>query len=333
MVKIRATLAFRMILLGIFFLISTEVACSAEMPRNGHIRFDAGYRVDDFDWNIAGDRSGGNPDVLSELTWEDIEIYQLKVTGDYSCGSGDSRPFLLAKGSFAYGWIFDGENRDSDYAGDNRTLEWSRSESSADDGNTLDASAGIGLRFSILEGKWTVSPLVGWSYHEQNLTISDGFQVLSNQAIADAFFEPGILLSPVGPIVGLDSTYDARWYGPWAGFDLSFSASESFSLTAGAEYHWGWYEGEGVWNLRSDLAQDPSFEHEADARGVLISIAADYAIDPRWALRLDYEYGNWETERGTDRVFASTGEVGATRLNEVNWETSAIMLGIEYRFF
>ena len=34
--------------------------------------FSAGYRKDELDWNIAGNINGNNPNILSELTWEDL---------------------------------------------------------------------------------------------------------------------------------------------------------------------------------------------------------------------------------------------------------------------
>ena len=40
-----------------------------------------GYRADDLDWNIAGDINGNNPNVLSELTWDDVKSYQVKLQG------------------------------------------------------------------------------------------------------------------------------------------------------------------------------------------------------------------------------------------------------------
>ena len=40
-----------------------------------------GYRTDDLDWNIAGDINGNNPNIISELTWDDLESYQLKFQG------------------------------------------------------------------------------------------------------------------------------------------------------------------------------------------------------------------------------------------------------------
>ena len=43
------------------------------------IELSNGYRVDRLDWNIAGNLAGTNPNVLSELTWRDIEIYQFNI--------------------------------------------------------------------------------------------------------------------------------------------------------------------------------------------------------------------------------------------------------------
>jgi hypothetical protein len=50
-------------------------------------------------------------------------------------------------------------------------------------------------------------------------------------------------------------------------------------------------------------------------------------------VELSYDFADWETDPGRDQVFLSNGTVGATRLNEVNWESQAVMLGTNYRFF
>jgi len=166
----------------------------------------AGYRVDDLDWNIAGDINGNNPNVLSELTWDDVESYQLKAQGSAVW------PNIIALRGYAnYGWIFDGDNQDSDYLGDNRTFEFSRSNNSTDDDDVLDASLAIG--YPIRFGRaviGTMTPLLGYSYHEQNLNITDGNQTIPN----------------LGPFPGLDSSYETEWKGPWIGFDLRFKSKE-----------------------------------------------------------------------------------------------------------
>jgi hypothetical protein len=84
------------------------------------------YRVDHLDWNIAGNSAGSNPNVLSELTWEELEIYQ--ITGGVRLSINDG---FYVRGSLGYGWILSGANQDSDFLGDDRTQEYSRTNNSA----------------------------------------------------------------------------------------------------------------------------------------------------------------------------------------------------------
>lgn len=318
------------LLAGFTFILAKPNISSAESTTKKEFYLDAGYRSDKLEWSIAG----GGVNILSELTWDDLDIYQIRGGGEFSLDrGGSSSPPLHFKGEIAYGWILDGENQDSDYAGDNRTLEWSRSINDAGEGNVLDISGGAGLRFSFNEAKIFLTPMVGWSYHEQNLTMTDGYQAISDQAIADAFFGPGVISLPdVGPIQGLDSTYDARWYGPWIGFEFKFNPPSPLSFLLSAEYHWGWYEGEGVWNLRNDLAQDPSFKHEADSRGTIVKGGGRYALSETWNLRLNIEFKDWETDPGTDRTYYASGASSLTRLNEAEWRSASAMLGVEHLF-
>ncbi len=283
--------------------------------------FDAGYRIDDFDWSIAGNAPpafGGNfVNVLSELTWSDLEIFQLEL------GIGKFFPnSILLKGSLSYGLIFDGENQDSDYAGDNRTLEFSRSNNGADDGETVDGSIGLGYHLPLLSDTFGITPLIGYSYNALHLKIRDGFQTIP----------------PFGPFTGLNSSYDARWYGPWVGLELNAkkygknSLSPAHEFFIGAEYHWAEYEAEANWNLRVDLAHPKSFEHEADGTGIVFSAGYSYFFNPQWSLDFSGKYQKWETDPGIDRVFFADGTEAETRLNEVNWKSFSLTFGVTCRF-
>ena len=112
------------------------------------LEFSAGYRKDNLDWNIAGDINGNNPNILSELTWSDIDIFQIKA----GIRSVFNKVFYV-RGAIDYGSIFDGANQDSDYDGDNRTLEYSRSNNSTDQGSVWDATLGIGYQFKAASGR------------------------------------------------------------------------------------------------------------------------------------------------------------------------------------
>ena len=290
-----------------------------------------GYRRDDLDWNIAGDSSGNNPNVLSELTWDDLESVQAKIKGSIVW------PNVIAlRGSANYGWIFDGKNQDSDFAGNDRTMEFSRSNNNADDGNVLDASVAIGYPFRFGQGViGTITPLVGYSYHEQNLTITDGNQTISIPVITDSIV---IVPPPPGPFPGLDSKYETEWQGPWIGFDMRFKAKEIRALAHrfepyfSFEYHWADYDAKAEWNLRTDLAQPVSFKHEADGNGIVLGAGFDVVILPDLALNLNLNYQDWETDAGDDIVFFADGTSVTTQLNEVNWTSYAVSLGLTLRF-
>lgn len=290
----------------------------------GDLELINGYRVDDLDWNIAGNLNGTNPNIISELTWSDLKSYQLKVGGRGTI----NRVFYL-RGSLDFGWALSGDVQDSDYSGDNRTLEWSRSNNSAEDSTVFDGTLGFGYPFKLASDRLKIIPLGGFSYSEQNLTMKDGLQTLSDSASAPASATP----LPLGPFAGLDSTYDTKWFGPWLGVDLSFSASDKILLFAGFEYHWADFKGVANWNLRTDLAHPKSFEHEADGTGFLITAGGDYVFsEPWWSLGLEVNYQDWSTDAGIDQQFNSDGTIAVTRLNEVNWESFAIMLRVTHRF-
>jgi opacity protein-like surface antigen len=319
------TLLIVLLLSGLFLATGLPEA-QAGFFRETLLQLENGYRTGRLDWNLAGDRNGGNPDVLSELEWEDLDIFQVKAAGRVLLGP-DSMPHLslCLKGSAAYGWITDGDNRDSDYAGDHRTLEYSRSENSGDDGNVLDLAVALGPQFHFLENRVAVALLAGWSYHEQNLKITDGEQTVSEPSLAGP-------LEPTGPIYGLDSSYDARWWGPWLGADLECRITPHLSTRGSFEYHFARYEGEADWNLRSDLAHPVSFRHDDHGRGIVLSAEAEYRITDNWSLNLDYTFQDWKTDNGIHRIYEASGATGSTRLNEVHWESHALMLGIGCRF-
>ncbi len=290
-------------------------ASEAKAEDSAVFDFGIGYRSDDLDWNIAGDLTGQHPNVLSELTWSDLKILQIKGTAKASV-----RRFYM-RGSLGYGWILDGDNQDSDYLGDNRTLEFSRSNNDGGDGNVFDASIGIG--YAVVDQKLMIAPLIGYSYHIQDLSAQKGFQTIETPP-----FTP-----PIGPFPGLDSTYEAHWHGPWIGVDVSHGASEKLNLHASFEYHWADYEAKANWNLRSDLAHPVSFRHDADGDGIVVSGGAVYDPERFWPLSLTVEYQDWSTDPGINRVFVADGTILETRLNEVNWESFAIMLGTAYKFY
>lgn len=281
--------------------------------------FSTGYRMDKLDWNIASDTVGGTPNILSELTWKDLNIYQVKTSAKLIF---DKK--LRIEGSYGYGWIYDGENQDSDYLGNNRTYEFSRSSCNTEGDNVSDWSIGIGYQFQLDNVDYLTSTkamlafLGGYSQHEQNLRDTDGFQIID------------IFWGTYGPFEGLNSTYQAQWKGPWLGAEIEGAQDKIIGFLR-FEYHWADYSAEADWNLRTTFAHPVSFTHTADGTGSIISVGTGYNIDANWLIYLKADIQNWKTEAGLDRTFLATGTTADTQLNSVNWESSAIMIGIKCR--
>ncbi len=291
----------------------SAVPAAGEVQTDVHL--DTGYRTDELYWNIAGDINGENPNVLSELKWTDLKIYQLRLALDILV---DRHCCLRA--SAGYGKIVGGDNQDSDYLGDDRTYEFSRSNNDAGDGSVLDLSVGFGYRYRPADGPVTVTPMVGYSQNEQHLTMTDGYQTL----------DPYDLVG-LGSFSGLDSTYDATWKGPWVGLDLSYDMTKALRLYGAAEYHMAEYEAEANWNLREEFAHPKSFVHDADGTGVVLSGGIDYALRNVWSVGLTADYQVWRTDSGLDTTFFSDSSAPmSTQLNEVHWTSYAVMLRITY---
>jgi len=277
---------------------------------------EAGYRQDELDWNIAD--VDGSPNVLSELTWKDLRILEGRLRGGVSMGRGGH--FLRLQGVFGGGPILDGENQDSDYLYDDRQGEFSRSNNQAGSGSVMDWTVGGGYEFRSGADRFRVRVLGGYGENEQNLRMTDGMQTVTS---------PG--LPPLGPIEGLHNRYETVWQGPWAGLELDLRPGGRFRLSASFEHHWVDYYAEAEWNLRTDFQQPKSFEHEASGTGIVAGIAVEYAFSNSWSIRLAGAWRDWRAEDGTDRVFFSSGSRVESPLNEVNWTSWGLALGVTLR--
>lgn len=266
------------------------------------LALEAGYRLDEFEWSIAG--PGGSPDVLSELSWTDLRIVQLGLRGQTDLG-----PLQLRVAGY-YGEAYAGSVRDSDFLGDDRTDEFLRTVNSAEGSTFTGAELAAGLPLPLSQRNWRLQliPLVGLSYQRQDLRLQ-GEQ-------------------------GLDSRYRAEWLGPWVGLELAARHRGGFGASLRADYHFETnYDAEATWNLREDFAQPVSFVHEAGAGGTALALIGSYAPPAsNWSLALRADWQRWTTEIGTDTLFFAAGGSSVSRFNGAEWESTALSLSGRYRF-
>jgi hypothetical protein len=285
----------------------------------------AGIRKDELEWSIAGN----GIDVLSELAWNNVDSYQISLANQTRI-----RDHVYFRGQFNYAWIIDGKVRDSDYGQNGQSDEWSRSISESTGDQLWELSTGGGYSFYFLQKKLMISPLLGLSYHQQNLRIQNGTQVVSESNPFDSSDPPA-----VGPLSSqLNSSYLASWTGPWIGCDLRYHpkmqapVNQTMEFRFSMELHWADYYGEGNWNLRGDLAHPKSFEHKANGFGISLTGQWLINIDKHWGITLTANHQDWSTASGTDRKFFVSGETAVIKLNGVDWTSTSLTVGTVYHF-
>ncbi len=289
---------------------------SHKWPSPVNIDIGIGYRQDKFDWSIGGFE--GVPSVLSELQWKDLRIVQVDGYASYtSCAN------YAVRVSGDYGNIYHGRNRDADFLGNDKTQPFSISSNNAGKGDVYDIEAGVGYRVTSTCGRFIATPLVGWSYHGQNLHMYDGKQVFD-------------LLAPLeeGPITGLDSSYKTRWFGPWVGMDFSVRVERCAYVFGSFEWHIVSYRGTGRWNLRQDIVGP--FHHQAHGFGYIATLGGKWEIWDNWSIGVAGSYRNIRSRHGHERLSLRDPDFGEidVRLpfNGAKWKSLSVSGIVAYRF-
>ena len=309
---------------GFAVLASLLVSTQAQAIENWEYKLDLDYgmRVDQLNWNIAGNLAGSGPNVFSELRWNNVKFHQTSLGYRFI---GDDRWYI--KGYTSKAWGFSGSFEDSDYNGDNRSLEYSRSSGDSNRSTAEDYSIAIGHQIRI-DNRIGITPLVGFSSHRQSFTMTNGTQI-----ICDASGSPNSCNNGLGPLDGLNSTFTTHWRGPWLGLDLRVATAKRWTTYAELEYHYSYYDASADWNLRNDLDHPISHSQSAIGQGTHLGLGLSYAMStPDTFLNVGFKQSRNSTQAGTHYVHNADGTISSQRLNKVNWSSSMITIGITSQY-
>lgn len=282
-------------------------------------------RADNFHWSIGAilglpyRSPAGYVNILSELTWRDVKVQQLRAAGQVRRVGA----FCL-QGQWEEGWITEGRNQDSDYTFNDRNAEFSRSENGADTGRTRDVRLAWGA--PLPAGRAVVTPFVGWQMSRQRLMINDGRQTVDFNWLT-------MTQGATGAFPGLNNRYEHRWNGLWWGLEAEVPLG---GARLGAVYRLRRrmdYKAEADWNLRTDYAHPKSFEHEAQGRGWDAGVSLLVPFDEDLDLGAGVEWRRWRTGSGTDRVFFSDGSSAESTFNGAVWDSFSFQLTVRFRPF
>lgn len=275
-----------------------------------NLELTTGPRLGGLRWNIARDTYGTPPNIVSELTWSDLQVYQVQRGAEIIVND------VVFRMSVGYGWVTAGDNQDSDYSLDDRTGEFKRSYSDARGGFLFSGSTALGYRLRLGRGQLTFIPLLGLAYNQQAMAMTDGVTVIP----------------PSGPVDDLHSSYVAHWGSLWIGTAIDAGIVERLSLEVAVAVHGAAYVALADWNLIPDFAHPVSFIHRAIGLGVEGKISLDFKINQWWALRCSFGAEYWEAGPGFDITYKNDGSRFVTRLNEVLWRSITVTIGPALHF-
>ncbi len=290
---------------------------------------DLGFRTDNLKWSIPGEFYGKDnnlyqQNVVSELTWKNVKSTYLNGHGTFEDGQ------LVVRGDVGRGVINSGDNQDSDYRGNDRTQEFSRSNNKSNGDHVSDMKIGFGLKFNLMAdeatgSKFQLTPMAGLSSHVQSLRMTNMRQTVSVPLYAPV----GITPPAVGSYYGLNSSYKTSWKGPWIGMDALFQVDHQIALRANFEHHKADYSARANWNLRDDLAHPTSFAHTASGDGNVLRLGLEMALSAQASVVFSIVSQQWTTGSGTDHFYFSDGVSEYGVLNPVKWRSRAYQLGIQ----
>jgi hypothetical protein len=300
--------------LPVLSVLSADVLAQPVETRFG---VSVGVRSDDTEWRTTGDPSNLNPGLQSSVTFDDLSSSSLIFDGEVIWADK-----IVMRGNFTTGGYNDGESTQSDFLGGS---EVSRLTASNDDSDFTDISVALGYQFRL--GPATrVVPMVGYGLREQHLEMQQGVQVLDPLGMAGG----------TGPVAGLNNKYDTEWRGAWMGLHVEHDASERvngarrLSLYARGEYHFGDYELEADENLRPEVKHPRSILQQANANGMVLTVGGAYYLTNTMRVNAGWNYQDWSTDKGLETTFYADGQEGAATLEEANWDSNTVFVGIEY---
>lgn len=307
--------------------------------------------------NFATLSIAGVPGVLNQPIPNYAENTQYKGIRSWTFGGKvDYREFgLLARIFGQYGGIYSGHGTVLG-AGDPDATVYNSYNFQADRGEVFDFGAALGIPFcsTVSCVEFTFTPLVGWSQSEQHFRQMKQ-EIFVNSTITEIQALVGVAFPVLGVGVNIPelySSYQTRWNGLFAGYDLSIDLPcTDFVVYTGFEWHWPTFRSRAQYNVAETPILTPLFvdtgitfdQQKIDytqkdhGNGFVIRGGGEWFVNNCWSVGLLGYYSRYWIEGGyqdatwvlpPDQPLAvSTGTV-----NDLNWTSWAVMGTIGYQF-
>lgn len=251
-------------------------------------------------WSIAGNINGKNPNIFSELKWTAIMGSGIGLSMDQSVYKRLKLSVDLNLSAYLSGHV-----TDTDYQEDNRQNQTFNAHEKANRG-------GVGLIRSNLE-----------------LLVIDGKKL--DFSIGTGFFWTHKRFTLINEENGLNSTYDAIWFGPNARTTV-IARFGGFFFRCQTDYSQVDYLATANWNLIDEFEHPVSFRHEAKGFQLFSEVSGGFELTSELDLVMGFRHSYFSTGRGIDTLYKTNGTRPRTRLNDVTNELFGLSMGVEYAF-
>lgn len=287
----------------------------APLTESNELGITYGYGIDtlDYRWSVSGNIYGTSPNIMSELSWNNLQGNAHHLGLEFIASSGWMGRSTLQMNEFNQG----GQVQDSDYLYDNRTGEFSRSFSLPNGSNSQDLTLLAGHKLSLNESQnISITPIIGISRNLTELRMVSGKQTI-----------PASTSYP-----NLDNRYRAQFDAILAGVEACWWMTPTLGLDLKWHHAWLNYHAEADWNLRTDFQHPVSFYHDGKGSDNRWTIGLLGRINNEWQMELAYTFRQGSLQNGIDVVNLSNGSQQRTLLKEVEWSTTSTSL-LAHRIF
>ncbi|NML41984.1 hypothetical protein HHL17_32665 [Chitinophaga sp. G-6-1-13] len=270
----------------LFLLLIGMNCCSVRAQLREPFAFElsTGYQRENFDWSIAGNILGENPNIYSELKW--MQTGGLFVGGRTRWTVWNQ---LTLVAGYQHTLIVGGEVSDADYLGNNRTENRYSGYFSANKGSLRAYNVHAGYQI-VCSPIFTLMPAVGYIVHQQCLYMLDAPK-------------------------GVQSTYFTNWKGFSVGLSTVLKLSKKMEVNDNFAIQQLKFHGEANWNLVNTFQHPLSFEDWANGAGVSNEAQLWYHLKPIISLYAGASYYYQRTGKGIDKLYLTNGTIPTTQFN------------------
>lgn len=286
-----------------FFLLG-GTALAQNISRPLQIGVFTGYEQYNLNWSIAGNISGKNPDIYSELKWKEVSGQSVSAAVQYTFWKK-----FTGMVSYSRMFIRSGRVTDNDYNADNRTNQVYGEIFNSNKGNVDQFNVGLGYEL-INNTKFSLMPFIGYETSRQSLSILD----------------------LTGEYPELNSNYLPVWKGVFVKCRAQLKLNRIFKVVADISYSQSHYEANADWNVIQTFKHPVSYRHTANCFGVNTNAALSCNVKKNIAINIGGGYLTATTGTGTDELFLASGGSEKTQLNGVSNNGYRLFAGVVFNY-